>query len=105
MNDVKRVWLFREGNAELRGLLGGKGANLAEMTNIGLPVPPGFTITPEVCNAYHADGRALPASLMDDVRTALRATASEPKPTLTSCTRANFDDFKNSTTFAAEVFP
>ena len=67
----KRVWLFREGNAELRGLLGGKGANLAEMTNIGLPVPPGFTITTEVCNEYYAQGRTLPAGLMDEVRTAL----------------------------------
>jgi len=44
----KSVWLFEEGNATMRDLLGGKGANLAEMTNIGLPVPPGFTITTEV---------------------------------------------------------
>ena len=43
----KRVWLFREGNADMRNLLGGKGANLAEMTNLGLPVPPGLTITTE----------------------------------------------------------
>lgn len=71
MSDGKRVWLFREGNAELRGLLGGKGANLAEMTNIGLPVPPGFTITTDVCNAYHDNGRSLPDGLMDDVRGAL----------------------------------
>ena len=46
----KRVYLFRDGNATMRDLLGGKGANLAEMSNIGLPVPPGFTITTEVCN-------------------------------------------------------
>ncbi|MGB1885296.1 MAG: pyruvate, phosphate dikinase [Gammaproteobacteria bacterium] len=71
MADEKRVWLFRDGNAALRGLLGGKGANLAEMTNIGLPVPPGFTITTDVCNEYYADGRKLPDGLMDDVRTAL----------------------------------
>ena len=45
----KRVWLFREGNADMRNLLGGKGANLAEMTNLGLPVPPGLTITTETC--------------------------------------------------------
>lgn len=71
MADQKRVWLFREGEAGLRGLLGGKGANLAEMTNIGLPVPPGFTITTEVCNEYYADGRKLPGGLMDDVQVAL----------------------------------
>ncbi|HOP80205.1 MAG TPA: PEP/pyruvate-binding domain-containing protein, partial [Armatimonadota bacterium] len=47
MTNKKRVYLFREGNATMRDLLGGKGANLAEMTNIGLPVPPGFTITTE----------------------------------------------------------
>ena len=51
---TKWVWLFREGNASLRDLLGGKGAGLAEMTNAGLPVPPGFTITTEACNAYYA---------------------------------------------------
>jgi pyruvate,orthophosphate dikinase len=67
----KRVYLFREGNATMRDLLGGKGANLAEMTNIGLPVPPGFTITTEVCNAYYAEGRKLPAGLMDAVREAI----------------------------------
>ena len=48
----KGVYLFREGNATMRDLLGGKGANLAEMTNIGLPVPPGFVITTEMCNEY-----------------------------------------------------
>ena len=67
----KRVWLFREGNATLRDLLGGKGANLAEMTNIGLPVPPGFTITTEVCTEYYATGRQLPAGLMAEMTTAL----------------------------------
>ncbi|MDQ3815942.1 MAG: pyruvate, phosphate dikinase, partial [Armatimonadota bacterium] len=67
----KRVWLFREGNKSLKDLLGGKGANLAEMTNIGMPVPPGFTITTEVCNEYYRNGRKLPASLMDEVKVAL----------------------------------
>jgi pyruvate,orthophosphate dikinase len=67
----KRVYLFRDGNATMRDLLGGKGANLAEMTNIGLPVPPGFTITTQVCNEYYANGGNLPAGLMDDVRAAL----------------------------------
>ncbi len=67
----KRVYLFREGNASMKDLLGGKGANLAEMTNLGLPVPPGFTITTEMCNAYTAAGGRMPAGLMDDVRAAM----------------------------------
>jgi pyruvate,orthophosphate dikinase len=67
----KRVYLFREGNAKMRDLLGGKGANLAEMTNIGLPVPPGFTITTAVCNEYYANGGNLPEGLMKDVLGAL----------------------------------
>ena len=46
---AKWVYLFREGNADMRNLLGGKGANLAEMTNLGLPIPPGFTVTTEAC--------------------------------------------------------
>ncbi len=70
MSDKKRVYLFREGNATMRDLLGGKGANLAEMTNIGLPVPPGFTITTETCNEYTQLGK-LPDGLWDDVLAAL----------------------------------
>ena len=67
----KRVYLFREGNASMRDLLGGKGANLCEMTNIGLPVPPGFTVTTQVCMEYYAQGKTLPAGLMDEVLAAL----------------------------------
>ena len=67
----KRVWLFREGNADMRNLLGGKGANLAEMTNLGLPVPPGLTITTETCMDYINHGNKMPAGLMDEVRAAL----------------------------------
>ncbi len=55
----KWVYLFKEGNADMRELLGGKGANLAEMTNIGLPVPQGFTITTEACTQYYEDGRQI----------------------------------------------
>lgn len=55
----KYVYLFTEGNADMRNLLGGKGANLAEMTNIGLPVPQGFTITTEACTKYYEDGREI----------------------------------------------
>ncbi|MCS7209770.1 MAG: pyruvate, phosphate dikinase, partial [Fimbriimonadales bacterium] len=64
---MKRVYLFEEGNADMRDLLGGKGANLAEMTNIGLPVPPGFTITTDVCRGYLKRMR-LPDGLMQEVR-------------------------------------
>ncbi|MCS7066344.1 MAG: pyruvate, phosphate dikinase, partial [Fimbriimonadales bacterium] len=64
---MKRVYLFEEGRADMRDLLGGKGANLAEMTNIGLPVPPGFTITTDVCRDYMRRGR-LPDDLMEEVR-------------------------------------
>ena len=56
---MKYVYLFTEGNASMRNLLGGKGANLAEMTNIGLPVPQGFTITTEACTKYYEDGREI----------------------------------------------
>ena len=62
----KLVYLFvdgkADGNAKMRELLGGKGAGLAEMTNAGLPVPPGFTITTEACNAYYAAGKQMPAA-------------------------------------------
>lgn len=67
----KPVWLFREGDKSLRDLLGGKGANLAEMTNIGLPVPPGFTVTTEVCTDYYKNGKQIPAGLMDEVKKAV----------------------------------
>lgn len=63
----KYVYLFREGNAGMRDLLGGKGANLAEMTNIGLPVPPGFTITTTTCMEYYRNGKKLPPGLMEQV--------------------------------------
>jgi len=55
----KYVYMFSEGNKDMRNLLGGKGANLAEMTNIGLPVPQGFTITTEACTKYYEDGREI----------------------------------------------
>ena len=67
----KRVWLFKEGNSSMRNLLGGKGANLAEMTNLGLPVPPGLTITTETCMEYINNGNKMPEGLMDDVKAKL----------------------------------
>jgi pyruvate,orthophosphate dikinase len=72
---VKWVYTFGGGRAEgasrLRDLLGGKGANLAEMANLGLPVPPGFTITTEVCSYFYAEGRTYPSDLVAEVETAL----------------------------------
>ena len=63
----KYVYLFTEGNADMRNLLGGKGANLAEMTNIGLPVPQGFTITTEACTQYYEDGREINAEIQKQI--------------------------------------
>ncbi len=63
----KYVYLFSEGNADMRELLGGKGANLAEMTHIGLPVPQGFTITTEACTQYYEDGRRINDEIMDEI--------------------------------------
>ena len=60
-----------EGQADMRNLLGGKGANLAEMSNLGLPVPPGFTITTDLCTAYYDNGRKYPDELDGQVRDAL----------------------------------
>src|SRR6266480_4558929 len=67
---AKYVYAFEEGTKEQKYLLGGKGANLAEMMNLGLPVPPGFTISTDACKAYMAAGDQLPAGLMDEVATA-----------------------------------
>ncbi|RYG36845.1 pyruvate, phosphate dikinase [bacterium] len=78
----KRVYLFREGDKSQRDLLGGKGANLAEMTNIGLPVPPGFTITTEVCTEYYQDGKKLPDGLMAEMETALADVEKDQGKTL-----------------------
>src|ERR687892_494130 len=68
----KYVYLFgdghADGSADMRNLLGGKGAGLAEMTNLGIPVPPGFTITTEVCTAFYANGRNYPEGLEQQVR-------------------------------------
>jgi pyruvate,orthophosphate dikinase len=89
----KLVYLFGNGSAEgdagMRNLLGGKGANLAEMSNLGLPVPPGFTITTEVCTSYYANGKTMPEGLADAVSDAVEyigrtvgATFGDPKKPL-----------------------
>ena len=65
------VYAFEQGSKEQRYLLGGKGANLSEMTRLGLPVPPGFTISTDACKRYMASGDAMPNGLMDEVAAAL----------------------------------
>ena len=68
---AKWVYMFTEGNATMRNLLGGKGANLAEMTNLGLPVPQGFTITTEACTQYYEDGRKINDEIMEQIMEAI----------------------------------
>ena len=68
---AKWVYLFREGNAHMRNLLGGKGANLAEMTNLGLPIPPGFTVTTEACTDYYNHGRSISEEIQTQIFDAL----------------------------------
>ena len=68
----KYVYLFKEGNASMRELLGGKGANLAEMTNLGLPIPQGFTVTTEACTKYYEDGKTISKEIQDQIFTALK---------------------------------
>ena len=68
---AKWVYMFTEGNATMRNLLGGKGANLAEMTNLGLPVPQGFTVTTEACTQYYEDGRQINDEIMGQIMEAI----------------------------------
>ena len=68
---AKWVYMFTEGNATMRNLLGGKGANLAEMTSLGLPVPQGFTITTEACTQYYEDGRTINDEIMEQIMEAI----------------------------------
>jgi phosphohistidine swiveling domain-containing protein len=72
MATKKWIYLFSEGNKDMRDLLGGKGAGVAEMTNAGLPVPPGFTITTEACNAYYDAGKQFPAGMWEQTLAALK---------------------------------
>lgn len=65
--EKKYVYLFSEGNAEMRNLLGGKGANLAEMTTLGIPVPHGFTVTTEACNKYYEDGKVISPEIIKEI--------------------------------------
>ncbi len=68
---AKWVYLFKEGNAQMRNLLGGKGSNLAEMTNLGLPIPPGFTVTTEACTDYYKNGKTISDEIREQIFDAL----------------------------------
>jgi pyruvate phosphate dikinase (EC 2.7.9.1) len=68
----KWVYMFKEGNADMRNLLGGKGANLAEMTNLGLPIPPGFTVTTEACTEYYNNGKQISDEIKNQIFDALK---------------------------------
>ena len=70
----KYVYLFREGRADMKNLLGGKGANLAEMTALGLPVPQGFTVSTEACTAYYNNNKQIPAEILEQIDAALAQT-------------------------------
>lgn len=83
----KYVYLFHEGNKDMRELLGGKGANLAEMTNIGLPVPSGFTVTTEACNKYYDDGEKLNDSVIEEIKASMKKLEEK--------TGKNFGDLEN----------
>ncbi|AOR22996.1 pyruvate, phosphate dikinase [Clostridium taeniosporum] len=72
----KYVYLFNEGNASMRNLLGGKGANLAEMTNLGIPVPYGFTVTTEACNKYYEDGKTIADEIINEIYNSLQKLES-----------------------------
>ena len=63
----KYVYMFPEGNGKMRELLGGKGANLAEMTGLGMPVPQGFTITTEACTRYYEDGKTIYPDIQEQI--------------------------------------
>lgn len=73
----KYVYLFKDGDQSMRNLLGGKGANLAEMSRLGLPVPQGFTVTTEACNAYYDAGKKISQDIIDQIFDALAATEKE----------------------------
>lgn len=75
--EKKYVYLFREGNASMRNLLGGKGANLAEMSNLEVPVPQGFTVTTEACNKYYEDGKVIEDSIIREIENAMKELEKE----------------------------
>ena len=70
--EKRYVYLFSEGNASMKNLLGVRGANLAEMTTLGIPVPTGFTVTTEACNKYYEDGKVISSEVMEQIYASIR---------------------------------
>ena len=77
MKEKQFVYLFNEGNAGMKNLLGGKGANLAEMTSLGIPVPQGFTVTTEACNKYYEDGKLISQDIINEIYEKLKVLEEE----------------------------
>lgn len=77
MKEKQFVYLFNEGNASMKNLLGGKGANLAEMTSLGIPVPQGFTVTNEACNKYYEDGKLISQDIINEIYEKLKVLEEE----------------------------
>ena len=77
MKEKQFVYLFNEGNASMKNLLGGKGANLAEMTSLGIPVPQGFTVTTEACNKYYEDGKLISQDIINEIYEKLKVLEEE----------------------------
>jgi len=101
MTDKKYVYAFEEGDGKNKMLLGGKGANLCEMTQIGLNVPPGFTVTTEACLAY-LDKNQLPAGLMDQVKAHMAALEKRPaRASAAAATRCCFGALRSAMSMPA----
>ncbi|MGL5245081.1 MAG: PEP/pyruvate-binding domain-containing protein, partial [Sarcina sp.] len=72
MERKQYVYLFSEGNASMKNLLGGKGANLSDMTTLGIPVPQGFTVTTEACNQYYKDGKMIAPEIIEEIHNKMK---------------------------------
>ena len=92
----KFVYMFSEGNASMRNLLGGKGANLAEMTNIGLPIPQGFTVTTEACTFYNSNEKKLSQQIIDQIFNSLSQ--------LENITGKKFGDLENIVSCPKDIY-
>ena len=77
--EKKYVYLFKEGNGSMKNLLGGKGANLSVMTQLGIPVPQGFTVTTEACNKYYEDGKVISASIIEENEKCMKELEKETR--------------------------
>ena len=91
---MKYVYSFKEGNKDMRELLGGKGANLAEMTGIGLPVPRGFTVTTEACTKYYDDGKMISEEIVNQIYEKLEELEEKKQSILSSLNEKELELFE-----------